>query len=179
MEYRTGMIKILNTTPKGKKYTAKNKIKVCLLASLIIFAISIVPEIIKIGEIYGFSNITASITSMSEFSNLPTTISILEYIVIMYMIRFIVFDSIILFILWISFKLKNTTYTILATSSILLIPIILTQLKFEFANVISVSQMLNVSKILLSGQNLYWLYLIIPIVLGGCFYKSLCKNFGK
>ena len=179
MEYRTGMIKILNTTPKGKKYTAKNKIKVCILASLIIFAISIVPEIIKIGEIYGFSNITASITSMSEFSNLPTTMSILEYIVIMYMIRFIVFDSIILFILWISFKLKNTTYTILATSSILLIPIILTQLKFEFANVISVSQMLNVSKILLSGQNLYWLYLIIPIVLGGCFYKSLCKNFGK
>ena len=105
--------------------------------------------------------------------------SILEYIVIMYMIRFIVFDSIILFILWISFKLKNTTYTILATSSILLIPIILTQLKFEFANVISVSQMLNVSKILLSGQNLYWLYLIIPIVLGGFCYKSLCKNFGK
>ena len=130
-------------------------------------------------EIYGFSNVTASITSMSEFSNLPTTISILEYIVIMYMIRFIVFDSIILFILWISFKLKNTTYTILATSSILLIPIILTQLKFEFANVISVSQMLNVSKILLSGQNLYWLYLIIPIVLGGFCYKSLCKNFGK
>ena len=89
--YRTGMIKILNTTPKGKKYTAKNKIKVCLLASLIIFAISIVPEIIKIGEIYGFSNITASITSMSGFSNLPTTISILEYIVIMLSLIHILF----------------------------------------------------------------------------------------
>ena len=179
MEYRTGMIKILNTTPKGKKYTAKSKIKVCLLVGLVIFVISIIPEIIKTGEIYGFSNITASITSISEFSNLPANISILEYIVIMYIIRFIVFDSIILLILWISLKLKNTTFAILIASSILLIPVILTQLKFDFANVISINQMLNISKILLAGQNLYWLYIIIPIVLGGFCYKSLCKNFGK
>ena len=52
MEYKTGIIKILNSTPKGKKYTVINKIISCIFAGIIIFMISIIPEIMKIKEDY-------------------------------------------------------------------------------------------------------------------------------
>jgi hypothetical protein len=165
MEYKTGMNKILNTTPKGKEATAKAKIKVCLITSIIIFMISIIPEMIKIGQMYGFHNITASITSIPNFSNLYSGISILGFIIINYLTRLIIFINIVLVILWISVKLKNITYTILVTSSILLIPILAAQIGIKFLNMISIDRTLNLSKILLMDGNLKWLYIIIPITL--------------
>ena len=163
MEYKTEMNKILNTTPKGKQTTTKAKIEVCLMTSIIIFMISIIPEIIKIGQIYGFDNITASITSIPNFSNLYPEISILGFIVISYLTRIVIFNSIVLVILWISLKLKNTTYTILVASSILLIPILATQIGIKFLNIISIDKILNLSKIILMDGKLKWLYIIIPI----------------
>ena len=179
MEYKTGMNKILNTTPKGKAETTKAKIIVCLITGLIIFMISIIPEIIKVGQIYGFDNITASITSLRYFGNLPSGISILGFTVINYLVRFITFSSIVLLILWISLKLKNTTYTILVASTIMLIPIIVAKLDIEFLNIISVDKMLNLSKIILMDENLKWLYIAIPSVIGIYSYKNLTHLTSK
>ncbi len=176
MEYKTGMNKILNTTPKGKTATTKAKIIVCLITGLMIFMISIIPEIIKIGQIYGFDNITASITSLRSFSSLPSGISILGFTIICYLVRFIIFISIILFILWISLKLKNTTYTILVASTIMLVPIIVAKLGIEFLNIISVDKILNLSKIILMDSSLKWLYIAIPSVIGIHSYERLLRK---
>ena len=163
MEYKTGMNKILNTTQKGKETTTKAKIGVCLITSIIIFVISIIPEMVKIGQIYGFDNVIASIISIPNFSNLYPGISILGFIVINYLTRLIIFISIVLIILWISLKLKNTTYTILVASSILLIPMLATQMGIKFLNMISIDKILNLSKIILMDKMFKWLYIIIPI----------------
>ena len=147
-----------------------------MITGLIIFIISIIPEIIKVGQIYGFDNITASITSLRYFGNLPSGISILGFTVINYLVRFIMFISIILFILWISLKLKNTTYTILAASTIMLIPIIVAKLGIEFLNIISVDKMLNLSKIILMDGNLKWLYIAILSAIGIYSCKNLLRK---
>lgn len=165
MEYKNGMNKILNTTPKGKEMTTKAKIEVCLLTSIIVFMISIIPEMIKIGQIYGFDNITASITSIVRFSDLYSGISILGFVILNYFARFVIFISMVLVILWISLKLKNTTYTILVASSIMLIPVITTQIGIKFLDKMSIDKILNLSKIILMDGKIKWLYIIIPIVL--------------
>lgn len=177
LEYKTGMIKILNTTPKGKRYTIKNKIVICIFTSFIIFAISIIPEILKIKQVYGFDNIMASITSISDFEMLPIKINILTFIIITYLIKLIVFVNITILILWITLKLKNTTYSILVASSVLLIPVVLNLFGLETVNILSVSRMLNISQIILAKENLYYLYLIIPIVIGFYSYNKLCNSF--
>ena len=89
---------------------------------------------------------------------------------------FIIFISIILFILWISLKLKNTTYTILVASTIMLIPIIVAKLGIEFLNIISVDKILNLSKIILMDGNLKWLYIAIPSAIGIYSYKKLLRK---
>lgn len=173
MEYKTGMNKILNTTHKGKTATTKAKIGVCLTTSIIIFTISIIPEIIKIGQIYGFDNITASIISLRNFGNLPSGISILGFTIISYLLRFVIFITIVLFILWISLKLKNTTYTILVASIIMLIPMITTYIGIEFLDIIRIDKILNLSKIILNDGKLKWLYIAVPSVIGIHSYKRL------
>lgn len=165
MEYKNGMNRILNTTPKGKEITTRAKIGVCLITSIIIFIISIIPEMIKIGQIYSFDNITASITSIGYFSNLYSEISILGFIIISYLVRFIVFISIVLVILSISVKLKNTTYTILVSSSIMLIPLIATQIGIKFLNFMTIDKILNLSKIILMDGKIKYTYIIIPITI--------------
>lgn len=177
MEYRTGMITILNTTPKGKRRTAKSKVLVCIIVAAIIFTISIIPEMIKIGQMYGFNNLTAPIISLACFQNLPVGISILGYMIIMYALRFMMFISIILLILWISIQIKNTTYTILIASVILVIPVILTVLGIPMAESFSVIPVLSVSKIILSGTHIYWLYMLIPMLIGIYCYLTVCKKF--
>ncbi len=176
MEYRTGMNKILNTTPKGKNITTKAKIRVCLITSVIIFAISIIPEMIKIGQIYGFDNITASITSITRFNNLYSGINILGFVIINYLVRFIIFICIVLFVLWISLKLKNTTYTILTASSIMLIPIIAAQIGIEFLNIVSIDKILNLGKIILMDGKLGWVYIAIPIAVGIYSYRKILRK---
>lgn len=126
--------------------------------------ISIIPEIIKIGQIYGFDNITSSITSISHFNNLYSGISILGFIIINYLARFMIFISIVLMILWISLILKNTTYTILVASSIMLIPVITTQIGINFLNFMSINKILNLSKIIMMDGKMKWIYIIIPII---------------
>lgn len=165
MEYRNGMNKILNTTPKGKETTTKAKIGVCLITSIIVFMISIIPEMIKIGQIYGFDNITANIISIAHFSNSCLGISILGFAIINYLVRFIIFISIVLVILCISLKLKNTTYTILVASSIMLVPFLTTQIGIKFLNFMSIDKILNLSKIILMDGKIKWLYIMIPIIL--------------
>ena len=177
MEYKTGIIKILNSTPKGKKYTVINKIISCIFAGIIIFMISIIPEIMKIKEVYGFDNIKASIVSISLFNNLPQGINILQFIIISYLFRFMVFTSIILLILWISLKIKNTTYSMLALSTLLLVPVILIQFGLEFANYVSINRFLNLSKIILLDKNLHLIYIAIPIIIGIYSFYKLCNKF--
>lgn len=177
IEYKTGMIKILNTTPKGKKCTIKNKIIICIFTSFIIFIISVIPEILKIKQIYGFNNITASITSISAFKMLPIKINILTFIIITYLTKLIIFINITLLILYITLKIKNTTYSILVSSSVLLIPSILNLIGLEIADTLSINRILNISQIILAQQNLYYIYLIIPIIIGFYSYHKLCNTF--
>lgn len=177
IEYKTGMIKILNTTPKGRKHTMKNKILICIIVSFIIFITSIIPEMLRTKQLYGFDNIMASITSISAFEMLPIGINILTFIIITYLAKLIVLISITLLVLWITLKLKNTTYSILASSILLLIPIGLSLLGLEIASTLSISRMLNIGQIILAKENLYYLYLIIPIIIGIYSYRNLCDNF--
>ena len=88
-----------------------------------------------------------------------------------------VFTSIILLILWISLKIKNTTYSMLALSTLLLVPVILIQFGLEFANYVSINRFLNLSKIILLDKNLHLIYIAIPIIIGIYSFYKLCNKF--
>lgn len=177
LEYRTGMICLLNTTPKGRKNTAKAKILVCMVAGIILFVITVIPEFAKILEKYGLHNLGAPITSLMYFKNLPSDMSILVFIILMYALRLLCFLCIILWILWISLKLKNITYSILVASMILLVPIVFLFLGYENAIFFSMIPVLNVSKVIMLGNYMGWLYIFVPVIIGIFCARDMCKKF--
>lgn len=173
MEYRTGMIKILNTTPNGNKVTSRAKIKAVIATTIIIFLVTMAYEIIQIKQIYGFSNLTSPINSLAYFSFLPHEISIITYLIVMYIYKLVAYICIVLVILWISLKIKNTTYSILITTSILLIPMILKLLGIEIFSAINISSIINLTYII----SLNKLYIVLVAIVGIMVYKKICSSF--
>lgn len=130
MEYKTGFIHILNATKKGRKITARNKVIATIFIGTIIYAISVIPEIMFTLKTYGLDNLSSSITSLSYFESLPAFITILEYLIIFYIARYVSYIMIILLIEYIALKLKNYVFAFITASSVLLIPFLLNILKF-------------------------------------------------
>lgn len=178
MEYRTDMVRLLRGMPKGRKATAKSKIFICFFTSGIIFAISIIPEILMVQKQYGLRRLTASIISLRPFAKLPDGIHILAYVIGMYMIRYLIFAAIVLMILWISLKMKHTIYAMFVTIGIFLLPVALELLGLDFARNISVIPMLNITRVILAGGGWRYLYVVLPLLLGVVSYQKLCRSFG-
>lgn len=149
MEYSTGFIQILNTTPKGRRDTVRNKIGVCMITAVLLFLMSILPEIGLIGKTYGFSGLSASITSLRYFAMLPESLSILGYTAVMYLLRFLAWNGLILMILWLSRRIRHTIWTMLAALGLLFLPLLLALAGLKAAWYISIRPVMNITNILL------------------------------
>lgn len=134
MEYKTGFIHILNATIKGRNKTAKQKILVSVILCTFIYIISIIPEILGTLKMYGMDNLSSSIISLTYFKGLPASITILEYMILFYITRYISYIMIVLLIEFIALKLKNLVFAFTITTVMLFIPIILDVLNFVKIN---------------------------------------------
>lgn len=171
MEYRTGFIQILNATKKGRKKTAKNKIITSLLTCTFIYIISIIPEILGTLKMYGLENLSDSIISLGVFHSLPASISILSYLIMFYIVRYVSYILLILIILYISLKLKNMVFAFITSIFVLLIPIIISALKIAKS---SVFPLMNLSII---GSNILACFFVPAIVIISIFlYNSIVKR---
>lgn len=130
MEYKTGFIHILNATKKGRKITARKKVFASILVGTILYLISIIPEVLSIYKVYGLNSLSSSIISIPYFEALPSRVTILMFLILFYIARYISYIMIILIILYIALKLKNQVFAFITSSSILLLPFLLIALKF-------------------------------------------------
>ena len=130
MEYKTGFIHILNTTIKGRKRTARQKIIVSVIMCSFIYIISIIPEILGALKIYGMDNLSSSIISLTYFHGLPSNITILEYLIFFFLTKYISYIMLVLLIEFIALKLKNLVFAFTITIIILFMPILLDALNF-------------------------------------------------
>lgn len=171
MEYRTGFIQILNTTKNGRIKTARGKVLVSIIVCTFIYIISIVPEILKVYKMYGFTNINESIVSLEVFSNLPSYISIFNYLIIFYVVRYISYILIILLIEFISLKFKNIIFSFIVSIFVLLMPYILSML-----NIFKID-MFPFMDLSIVRENIIYVFIIPFIVIVIIFlYNSVVKR---
>ncbi len=171
MEYRTGFIQILNATKNGYRKTARNKITTSILACTVIYIISIIPEILGTFKMYGLANLNDSIVSLGAFHSLPTGISILSYLIMFYIVRYVSYILLILIVLYISLKLKNMVFAFITSIFVLLIPIIISVLKIAE---IKIFPLMNLSII---GSNILAGFFVPTIVIISIFlYNSIVKR---
>lgn len=171
MEYKTGFIQILNATKNGRKKTARNKVITSIIVCTVIYIISIIPEILGTLKMYGLDNLSDSIISLVVFHSLPAGISILSYLIMFYIVRYISYILLILIVLYISLKLKNMVFAFITSIFVLLIPIIISALKIAKSNVFP---LMNLSII---GSNILNCFFVMTIVIISVFlYNSIIKR---
>jgi hypothetical protein len=163
MEHKNGALKLIRTTQRGREDTVKRKIGLCIMTSVFVFAMGILPEIILVQTNYGFDNLTASITSLPQFSSLPSCISILGLLLIFYFVKIFACISIVLVILAISVKCKSSTLTMMIATLILGIPVLLSIMGVEYMSYVSFLPLFNFGSLLAGsyGMCLATLYLIL------------------
>lgn len=158
MEYKTGMIHILRATKAGRKKTIKNKIKISMLMGTLLFFISVIAEIMSVNQMYGMANLSCSVTSIPYFEHMPHGITIWQYMILFYVIRYLSYSMLILLTVDIALIQKNLVYAFVSTTGIFLMPIIFHALGFLQTGIIP---FMNLSWMMNNIFRMIWLPVIV------------------
>lgn len=180
MEYTSGAWKLIRTTSCGKRDTVNRKIRIGVLIAFTAFLINMLPTLITVGKVYGFSSLSAPITSMQAYVGLPSFISIFGFIVILYLLKLAACLSMALIIMGLSQICKHGIYSMLLSALILAVPIVLTLMGLSWCGYISLIPLFSAGHFFSQAQTVMVIgYMVAAIVISflSCIY--LHKNFGK
>lgn len=172
MEYKTGMIHILNATKQGRKKTIKNKIMISMLIAAFLFIISVIAEIMSAYQMYGMENLTRSIISIPYFKHWPPAITIWQYMILFYCVRYLSYAMLVLFIVDIALIQKNFVYAFVSTAGIFLMPIIIHLCGFQQ---MMIFPFMNLSSMQSNVFYLIWIPIIAIIMI--FLYNDIMKRW--
>lgn len=122
MEYKSGFIQIMNSMYKGRKTTAVSKIGGSLLVATVFFIVYMIFDLAQIQQMYGFPELHASLTSLEAFTQMPVPMTILQYLICFYLIRYLSYLLIILCIHKLCITVKHTIGSFVVSLFVILLP---------------------------------------------------------
>ena len=128
MEYQYQALRLLRTTPKGRRDTALRKLLLSAAVSLLFFAIAYLPQLISIGRDFGFPQLSAPVGSLPEYGNFPSWISLAGFLTLIFLVRAVCCLWVVLVLLALSLRLKNAVLTMMCASLLLAAPVLLYQM---------------------------------------------------
>lgn len=130
IEYQTGANVLLKTSAKGREDTFLRKFAIGLIIVTIIYVLTYAPYFYNVLNAYGTRGIDAPICSLEAFSNWD--MSIKGYLIFISVARYIALVNAMLIIYFLSSKLKSVISTFLASTAVLVLPILLSLLGIGF-----------------------------------------------
>lgn len=180
MERTSGAWKLISTTPCGKRDTVNRKLRIGIAMALIAAIISMLPAVITNGIAYGFSSLSASVTSMQAYKGLPSFISILGFIVILHLLKFLVCLCLAFMIMGLSQASKHGIYAMLLSVVVLAVPVVLAFMGLGWCRYFSLIPLYN-SGYFLSGPQSIMVpgYMALALLACCISWLYLHRNFGK
>lgn len=179
MEYKNESARLIRTTPLGRQYTVKRKIAVCLLTILPIFAATYLPGMLQLSGAFGFPGLTASASSLPLFAHWPSFIPLSGLIGLLFLLRYLACAMIMLVVLAVSQRSRNTVYAMLILSALLAAPAVLSLMGLGWAYDISMLPILTGNPILTVSKGIPTAILgfALPVIIGvGCCFYLFTKN---
>ncbi|HIV86721.1 MAG TPA: ABC transporter permease subunit [Candidatus Pygmaiobacter gallistercoris] len=125
VDYSSGMVRVIAATPRGRGATARAKILVALVVSVLITALVSLPHYLLVARDYGMTSILGAAYSLERFQNLPAVVTVSDLIVSSLLARLIAVFAMALVVLWISDATRDTMKTLLVGGFLFLVPIFL------------------------------------------------------
>lgn len=130
VEFQTGANVLLKTNFKGREDTFLCKLIISAVIVTIIFVLTYAPFFYNVLSTYGTAGINSPACSIENLSRWG--ISIKGYLILISVFRYIALLSAMLLIFFLSTKLKSVISTLLASTAILVLPILLSLLGIKF-----------------------------------------------
>lgn len=129
-EYQTGANVLLKTTPRGRLTTFRSKFLIGIIIISAVFITVYAPRFYSVLNAYGTREINAPACSIEILSG--CSISILQYLILLCVKRYLALLAAMLIIFFVSTRLKSRGLTLLAGIGILILPILITLLGVDF-----------------------------------------------
>ena len=130
IEYKTGAAVLLRTSPRGRRTIFVRKFLIGLIIVTVIYALTYAPYFYNVLHAYGTRQLSASACSMEHLTGWD--ISILAYLVLISVLRYLGLIVSMLLIFFISSKAKSFISSLLIETGVLIVPIVLYLLGISF-----------------------------------------------
>lgn len=136
IEYQTGMVKVISSTPLGREYTVKKKMQITMIICAALSCLCLFSRFWYVLRDYGLGAWTAPIYSIEQYSNAPE-IPLFLIVFIMFALRFLSIYFMSCIILVLGQRTKNTFATLFISLSVFSLPLFLSMVGLQNAKWIS------------------------------------------
>jgi hypothetical protein len=168
IEYSAKAIQIISTCRNGRGKIVAVKIAVSMGLTLVALLIIYIPEFLAVRKYYGFPGLDAPINSLVHFSDFHGDITILEYLVLLNVIRILGAVCASFIILSISVASKSTVKAILLSTGAVALPILLSPFGVALLEPLTLAPLLSCNMIFTNYHS------TLKQLLGTRFYSALC-----
>lgn len=154
LEDQAGTTKLLMSAPLGRRYLARLKLLIGMIFSLFIGIINLLQDFITVGRTYGFSALTAPISSLVAYRDLPSFFSIAGFIILCSLLKLMAGVAVALLVMAIARAVKNPVYTLLLCILTIGLPAAFTAMGLTWAGYLSFIPIFKAAAWLARGQNL-------------------------
>lgn len=119
----SGMIEILKVTPKGKNEVVRYKLITAIAITSIAFIASQIPQLLQASRVYTMPPLSTPIYSFAALRNQPMNVSLLVYLILLYLSKYLGVIVCLFIIIIISLNSENEVNAIIASFSVLILPL--------------------------------------------------------
>ncbi len=153
MEHKSGMIKILQSTPQGKNKTIHTKILLTLTFSILIALISYVPAFVRTLILYGFEGVMLPLSATSYYGGIIGYFPIIFMIFIQLIMRILAISMVSAVTLCVSHLVKNQVSCMMLIGIALFFPLVIAYFNVPELLYFSIFPLFNIANLL--SQNIY------------------------
>lgn len=175
VEFSKDMIRLLGGTVRGRMETADRKLLLLAALSMLLFLMAYLPDLIKIIQTYGLPKLHASCGAIPSMASFP--MKLWQYLVLLYLLRYLFYFCILLMIAALSIWLRNTGKTLAVGSLLFIFPQVLRLLGITLADCVSFNAFLSGNLFLHYARGPLSLLAAVPVILGICAWRSIRKSF--
>lgn len=180
-EYQHQLIRFTSTCANGRKKIAKIKIRLALIFAILSFIILYLIYMLPILKIYNFSYGNAPIASLMAWKDIPFSISIYWFFILTFLCKLFAIITITFLVLYISQITKSIQSAFTLNIVLLLIPIILHFMGFDFFSILSFEPIFFSGSYYMTGDHIFLSlsYSIASIIISVLIYRYLIHHYGR
>lgn len=175
VEFSKDMIRLLGGTVRGRMETANRKLLLLTALSALLFLTTYLPDLIKILQTCGLPKLHTSCGAIPSMASFP--MKLWQYLVLLYLLRYLFYVCILLMITALSIWLRDTGKTLAVGSLLFIFPQVLHLLGIPLADCVSFNVFLSGNLFLHYARGPLLLLAAVPVILGICAWRSIRKSF--